>query len=255
MKKVKLNDLGRGVHFFLENFPEEKKTEFVVVRYYPEQGEAPSPDSYTLVEATEDLCKAAFDKDGCNDWREASLRKWLNGEYLNSLLDSFPELKDAAVTFLRDLTSDDGLKDYDTCAQIDILADLNCTDVLTIRDILRQAGEKLPRQRTSSAKMEALYRQGLTDQEIAGKAGCVVSTVRSWRIKQNLPTNKKGAAPPAPVPPPARPVLDRVEAVLAALPADASPVTRSAACDLCRCLLWDALECQCENAASEEATT
>lgn len=44
MKKVKLNDLGRGVHFFLENFIEDKKVEFVVVRHFPECGEAQSPE-------------------------------------------------------------------------------------------------------------------------------------------------------------------------------------------------------------------
>ena len=36
MKKVKLNDLDRGVHFFLENFIEDKKIEFVAVRHVPE---------------------------------------------------------------------------------------------------------------------------------------------------------------------------------------------------------------------------
>lgn len=133
MKKVKLNDLGRGVHFFLENFIEDKKVEFVVVRHFPECGEAQSPEGYTLVEAAEDLCKAAFDNGGCNDWRTASLRKYLHEDYLPKLLESFPELKDAAVTFLRDLTADDGLKDYGTCT--DTVSLLTADEYKANRDI------------------------------------------------------------------------------------------------------------------------
>lgn len=133
MKKVKLNDLGRGVHFFLENFIEDKKVEFVAVRHYPECREARSPEGYTLVEAAEDLCQGPFDKGGCNDWREASMRKWLNGGYLDKLLEDFPELKDAAVTFLRDLTSDDGLKDYGTC--VDTVSMLTADEYRENRDI------------------------------------------------------------------------------------------------------------------------
>lgn len=133
MKKVKLNDLGRGVHFFLENFIEDKKIEFMILRHYPECGEAQAPEGYTLVEAAEDLCQAPFDKGGCNDWREASLRKWLNGGYLDKLLEDFPELKDAAVTFQRDLTADDGLKDYGTC--VDTVSLLTADEYRQNRDL------------------------------------------------------------------------------------------------------------------------
>ena len=133
MKKVKLADLGRGVHFFLENFIEDKKIEFVVVRHFPESAEAQAPDGYTLVEAVADLCKAPFDKDGCNDWRASSLRKYLNEEYLPKLLESFPELKEAAVTFLRDLTADDGLKDYGAC--VDTVSLLSAEEYKANRDI------------------------------------------------------------------------------------------------------------------------
>ena len=133
MKKVKLNDLGRGVHFFLENFIEDKKVEFVVVRHFPDAAENGAPEGYTLVEAAEDLCKAAFDNGGCNDWRTASLRKYLHEDYLPKLLESFPELKDAAVTFLRDLTADDGLKDYGTC--VDTVSLLTADEYKANRDI------------------------------------------------------------------------------------------------------------------------
>lgn len=133
MKKVKLNDLGRGVHFFLENFIEDKKIEFMILRHDTEAAENGAPEGYTLVEAAEDLCQAPFDKGGCNDWREASLRKWLNGGYLDKLLEDFPELKDAAVTFQRDLTADDGLKDYGTC--VDTVSLLTADEYRQNRDI------------------------------------------------------------------------------------------------------------------------
>lgn len=151
MKKVKLNDLGRGVHFFLaegENQAvavrhdlgravgltlEGGKTEFVVVRHFPECGEAQAPEGYTFVEAANDLCNAAFDNGGCNDWRTASLRKYLHEDYLPKLLESFPELKDAAVSFLRDLTADDGLKDYGTCT--DTVSLLTADEYKANRDI------------------------------------------------------------------------------------------------------------------------
>lgn len=133
MKKVKLNDLGRGVHFFLENFIEDKKIEFMILRHDTEAAENGAPEGYTLVEAAEDLCQAPFDKGGCNDWREASLRKWLNGGYLDKLLEDFPELKDAAVTFQRDLTADDGLKDYGTC--VDTVSLLTADEYRQNRDL------------------------------------------------------------------------------------------------------------------------
>lgn len=133
MKKVKLNDLGRGVHFFLENFIEDKKVEFVILRHFPECAQQDAPDGYTLVEAAEDLCKAAFDNGGCNDWRVSSLRKYLHEDYLPELLESFPELKYGAVTFLRDLTADDGLKDYGTC--VDTVSLLTAEEYKANRDI------------------------------------------------------------------------------------------------------------------------
>ena len=133
MKKVELNDLGRGVHFFLENFIEDKKVEFVILRHDAEAAENGAPDGYTLVEAAVDLCNAPFDKGGNNDWRYSSLRTWLNGCYLDKLLEDFPKLKDAAVTFQRDLTADDGLKDYGTC--VDTVSMLTADEYRENRDI------------------------------------------------------------------------------------------------------------------------
>ena len=53
----------------------------------------------------------AFDKDNCNDWRESSLRAFLSGEFLKSLVESGAS-EDAILQTKFDLTSDDGLDDY-----------------------------------------------------------------------------------------------------------------------------------------------
>lgn len=62
-----------------------------------------------LAVAVEPLRNIPFDTDDKNDWRTSSLRKYLNGEYLEKNLDP-----DALMTFTSDLTSDDGMTDYGT---------------------------------------------------------------------------------------------------------------------------------------------
>lgn len=62
-----------------------------------------------LAVAVEPLRNIPFDTDNKNDWRTSSLRKYLNGEYLEKNLDP-----DALMAFTSDLTSDDGMTDYGT---------------------------------------------------------------------------------------------------------------------------------------------
>ncbi len=50
--------------------------------------------------------KYPFDKDGCNDWRKSSLRKFLNSDFLKKLK------KEDLMSFTSDLTADDGMTDY-----------------------------------------------------------------------------------------------------------------------------------------------
>lgn len=57
------------------------------------------------------LFNKAFDEDGNNNWAEASLRKYLNGEFIEHLAAAGAE-KAAFLPFTVDLTADDGLKDY-----------------------------------------------------------------------------------------------------------------------------------------------
>lgn len=132
-------------------------------------------------------------------------------------------------------------------SQIGILADLNSTDAGTIKDILREAGEPLPRSPLDGEKLLELYNQGLLDKEIAKAMDCTLKSVVNWRKRRGLPAN----TPPAEEPPPeetedAHPsglseICRRIEAILTALPANSSESTRSAACDLACCLLWDAM--------------
>lgn len=56
----------------------------------------------------------AFDDENCNNFAVASSNKYLNGPYLDNLLDAV----NGPHAFLQselDLTADDGLKDYGTC--------------------------------------------------------------------------------------------------------------------------------------------
>lgn len=64
---------------------------------------------YCLSSSIEDR---EFDKDS-NDWKFSSLRKYLNGEYLEKICDSVGS--ENIVSFERDLISIDGRNDYGTC--------------------------------------------------------------------------------------------------------------------------------------------
>lgn len=54
------------------------------------------------------LQRLPFDDSDKNDWRNSSLRKYLNGEYLEQFN------RGDLLPFVSDLTSDDGMKDYGT---------------------------------------------------------------------------------------------------------------------------------------------
>lgn len=56
----------------------------------------------------------AFDDNNCNDWSKSSSKAYLNGAFLDNLIDT----AGSGTAFLEtevDLTADDGLKDYGTC--------------------------------------------------------------------------------------------------------------------------------------------
>lgn len=137
--------------------------------------------------------------------------------------------------------------------ELQLLAELNSTDKDTIRKVLENAGEPLPKQRSKlrgeklKKAIEELYDQRLSDAEIARRVGCTNTTVATWRKEKGLPRNaepgwqkqKSPAAVPAPAPPD---VYGQVETLLAALPEGCSRMVRSQARDLCSVLLSEYLE-------------
>ena len=70
-----------------------------------------------------------LDKSNRNDWRTSSLRKYLNGEYLEQFN------RGDLLPFVSDLTSDDGMKDYGTAEDYVFL--LSC-------DLYRKYREYVP---------------------------------------------------------------------------------------------------------------
>jgi len=73
-----------------------------------------------------------FNNEECeeqNNWAKSSLRDYLNTTFLSSLWDA-----DKMVPFERDLTSDDGLKDYGTCT--DKISLLTCDEYRKYRKFI-----------------------------------------------------------------------------------------------------------------------
>lgn len=68
----------------------------------------------TLCLAENIIENRAFDDNNCNDWSKSSSKAYLNGAFLDNLIDK----AGSSTAFLEtevDLTADDGLKDYGTC--------------------------------------------------------------------------------------------------------------------------------------------
>ena len=103
----KLNTLERGDTFTLAGI------NWLVLGVNPKA--YPNSNDHYLVEATDDLFRAAFDEGGNNNWSTSSLRARLNGPFLEELVEKCPALSDAIIPLYRDLTADDGLKDYGSC--------------------------------------------------------------------------------------------------------------------------------------------
>ena len=55
-----------------------------------------------------------FDENNCNNFATSSSKEWMNGPYLDNLIDAVKD-PHAFLTTELDLTADDGLKDYGTC--------------------------------------------------------------------------------------------------------------------------------------------
>lgn len=92
--KTRIKKPSAGEHFFYNGI------EFVAL------GEEQGGILAVVAERLEE--RMAFDKNNKNDWRSSTLRKYLNGEYINNF-DT-----DDLLPFVSDLTSDDGMTDYGT---------------------------------------------------------------------------------------------------------------------------------------------
>lgn len=86
------------------------------------------------VTANELNVKLPYDSEnGKNNWKKSTLRKYLNGEFLEKFN------RDDLLPFISDLTSDDGMKDYG--ASEDLIALLSC-------DLYRKYREFMPKYNT-----------------------------------------------------------------------------------------------------------
>ena len=86
----------------------------------------------------------AFDEGNCNNFAVASSNKYLNGPYLDNLVDTC----NGANAFLEselDLTTDDGLKDYGTCTVTIFL--LTVDQYRRNRDVIPNADDSVLEQR------------------------------------------------------------------------------------------------------------
>lgn len=72
------------------------------------------PSGRTLCLSREVIKNKSFDEGNCNNFAVSSSKEWMNGPYLNDLIDAVKEPHAFLQTEL-DLTTNDGLKDYGTC--------------------------------------------------------------------------------------------------------------------------------------------
>lgn len=71
------------------------------------------------------FCRA-FDEENCNDWRKSSLRRELNGAFLDALVAEGAN-RSAFLDWESDLTADDGMTDYGTAVdKIALRSDALC---------------------------------------------------------------------------------------------------------------------------------
>ena len=90
-----------------------------------------------LVLAAESLFDRAFDEENCNDWRKSSLRRELNGKFLDALIAEGAE-RSAFFGFANNLTADDGMTDYGTSTDHVML--LSCDLYRKYRNLIPKIG-------------------------------------------------------------------------------------------------------------------
>ena len=91
----------------------------------------------TVAIAAEPVFERAFDEENCNDWRKSSLRRELNGPFLDTLIAEGADPA-AFMEFESDLTADDGMTDYGTAR--DKIALITCDLYREYRALLPKIG-------------------------------------------------------------------------------------------------------------------
>ena len=71
-------------------------------------------DKSVLLLAEHSIGEMPFNENNNNDWKNSSLRKYLNDDFLKQLEQNRADLS-KIIPMQRDLTADDGLTDYGSC--------------------------------------------------------------------------------------------------------------------------------------------
>lgn len=87
----------------------------------------------TKVIAADKVEDQAFDTEDRNNWKESTLREYLNNDFLEYLYDE-GAVEEDFLTIVSDLTADDGLKDYGTSE--DKIALITCDDYRKYRSLI-----------------------------------------------------------------------------------------------------------------------
>lgn len=88
--------------------------------------------------AAESVFDRAFDEENCNDFNKSSLRRELNGPFLDALIQEGADPA-AFLEFNSDLTADDGMTDYGESTNK--IALLSCNQYREYRGLFPQIGE------------------------------------------------------------------------------------------------------------------
>ena len=127
MKRLQLSTLKDGARFFYGG------VEWVKLEHLHT---APGKIE-TVAIAAEPVFERAFDEENCNDWRKSSLRRELNGAFLDALIAEGADPA-AFMEFESDLTADDGMTDYGTAR--DKIALISCDLYREYRALLPKIG-------------------------------------------------------------------------------------------------------------------
>lgn len=86
------------------------------------------------------LFNKTFDENNNNNWEKSSLRKYLNGEYKESL---DKKLVDVLIPFNRYLLTDDGMRDYgEVCGTCeDVISLISCDEYREYREYILEKSE------------------------------------------------------------------------------------------------------------------